>query len=550
MKTETVHTDVLCIGGGIAGLMGAIRAAELGVKVVIMEKGATKYSGAGRAGNDHYWAYVPELHGPSVDELLKESMLTQLGPFLASLGKTFCHTWLERSFETVQLWEEWGIPMKHEGKWKQQGHSFPGRMMTHLKYKGENQKKVLVDQALKRGVEIMDRVLVIELLGGTDGVTGAIGASTREDKLVIFQAKAVIMGTGTLMRLYPGKTPALMGNNSRPFTMTGDGRAVAYRLGAELVSMEMINRHAGVKNFCRAGQGSWMGVVRDPQGKLVGKYLTKPDAQYNDIIIEVDKQIFERASQQGHGPLYMDCTGITQKDVDYLMEQLTDEGNVALIEHLKEEGVDLRKNPIEFFTYDIWSSGRINVNEKAETSVRGLYSAGDDCTKGISGAAVFGMIAGENAAALAKETPASDLTKYENIIEEKKRLIEQLQERKQSPDWKDANVALQHTMNDYAGFVRSKPILEAGLSHLQRLKKKIHKNLMAKDRWDLTRCLEVLNLYDLAELVFIASLERKESRALYRRVDYPYTDPLLNGKNLVIKKVAGKPILEWREIPR
>ncbi|MBW1803264.1 MAG: FAD-binding protein, partial [Deltaproteobacteria bacterium] len=266
METVKVQTDVLCIGGGIAGLMAAIRACERGAKVVIAEKGATRYSGAGRAGNDHYWAYVPELHGPGVDELLKETMLTQYGLFLPGLGQTACRIWLERSWETVQLWDEWGIPMKHNGKWELQGHSFPGRMLTHIKYKGENQKKVLTDQALKRGVEIMDRVMVVEMLGNADGITGAIGIGTREDKMVLFGAKAVCLGSGSLMRMYPGITPALMGNNARPFTITGDGRAMSYRLGAELVNMEMINKHAGVKNFCRAGQGSWMGVVRDPRG--------------------------------------------------------------------------------------------------------------------------------------------------------------------------------------------------------------------------------------------------------------------------------------------
>lgn len=550
METEKVYTDVLCIGGGIAGLMAGIRAAELGAKVVIAEKGAAKYSGAGRAGNDHYWAWVPELHGPTVDELLKESMLTQLGPALSGLGETFCRTWLERSWETVQLWEEWGIPMKHNGRWEQQGHSFPGRMLTHLKYKGENQKKVLVEQAVKRGVEMMDRISVIELLGDANGVTGAIGAGTREDRMIVFQAKAVIVGTGSLTRMYTGTTPALMGNNSRPFTMTGDGRAMVYRLGAELVNLEMFNRHAGAKNFCRAGQGSWMGVVRDPHGKPVGKYLTEPDAKYHDIIMEVDKQIFERAAQQGQGPLYMDCTGITREDLEGLTQGLRNEGNVALLEHLKEEGVDLRKNPLEFCTYETRCSGRINMNEKAETSVRGLYAAGDECTLGITGATVFGLIGGENAAALAKETPAVDLTESETLIEKKKRLIAQLQDRKQGPDWKDANMALQHTMSEYAGPIRSEAMLKAGLSHLLRLREKADKTLMAKDHWDLTRCLEVLNLYDLAELIFVGALERKETRALHRRVDYPYTDPLLNGKNLIIKKMDGHPVTEWRDFPR
>jgi succinate dehydrogenase/fumarate reductase flavoprotein subunit len=86
------------------------------------------------------------------------------------------------------------------------------------------------------------------------------------------------------------------------------------------------------------------------------------------------------------------------------------------------------------------------------------------------------------------------------------------------------------------------------LKHLRRLKNKVHNDLSARDSWELTRCLEVINLYDLAELVFIGALERKESRGLHRRADYAYTDPLLNGKLLIIKRIDGRPITEWRQV--
>jgi succinate dehydrogenase/fumarate reductase flavoprotein subunit len=548
MKIEKVTTDVLCIGGGIAGLMAAIRARELGAKVVIVEKGATKYSGSGRAGNDHFWCYIPEVHGPNMELFIKECMLTQLGYMLSGLGHRGVRTWLDKSYDIVKLWDEWGIPMKHDGRWEFSGHSFSGRMMTHLKYKGQNQKPVLTEQALNRGAEIIDRVMVFDLLAGAEGVNGALGIDTREDRFIEFQAKSVLLGTGGVGRIFPNIIPTFMGNNTRPFTLSGDGRAMGYRLGAELVNMEMINRHAGIKNYCRSGQGTWAGVCRDPEGKAIGKYVSKPDKRYGDIIIEVDKQIFDRYLQSGKGPVYMDCTGISDEDLEYLIRGLENEGNLGLLDHLKEEGVDLRKNPVEFSTYELRCSGRIHSNERAETSVVGLYSAGDECTFGISGAAVFGWIGGENAAAYAKEALSPDIGMVQVQIEEKKSFVEALQNRKQGPDWKDANIALQHTMADYAGPVRSETMLMAGLNHLRRLKEKLYQTLRAKDRWELTRCLEVVNLYDLGELVLIGALERKESRGLHHRIDYPYTDPLLNNKILIVKRVDGKPITEWREV--
>ena len=546
MKTERVEADVLCIGGGIAGLMATIRAAELGAKVIVADKGNTLTSGAGGAGNDHFWCYIPEVHGPDMDSFIKECTLTQLGGMAASLSPEMLNTWMKKSFDIVKLWDEWGIPMKYNGKWEFAGHSFPGRVFTHLKYSGGNQKKILTEQALKRGAKIMNRIMVFELLGSANGVTGALGVDTRQDRLIEFQAKNIILGTGLTTRMYPGVTPALMGNATHPFTLTGDGRAMAYRLGAELFDMEMVGRHAGIKNFARSGQATWVGVYRDPQGKPLGPYVTKPDKRYGDILPEVDKQIFARTYESGKGPVYMDCRGISDEDYQYMMHWLKHEGNDALLQHLEEEGIDPRKNPVEFMTYNITIAGRIYSNEKAETSVKGLYSAGDETERGISGAAVFGWIAGENAAKYAKVTPFHNIDKEKARIEERKNFIDALQDRKKGADWRDANIALQHVMYDYAGLARSETMLEAGLNHLHRLKKTVHNTMTAKDRWQLTRCLEILNLYDLAELVFTAALDRKESRGLHQRVDYPLTDPMLNEKILIVKKVNDKPTTRWR----
>jgi succinate dehydrogenase/fumarate reductase flavoprotein subunit len=549
MQTDRLNTDVLIVGGGIAGLMAAIRACELGAEVLVVEKGNVKYSGSGRAGNDHFWAYIPDYHGPDMENFLKESMKTQLGYMLAGLRPSVVHTWLERSFEMVKLWDEWGIGMKHDGKYHFQGHSFPGHVLTHLKYHGANQKKVLTEQALKRGAKIMDRVMVFDLLRCPDGVAGAVGIDTREDRFISFRAKSVILGTGSVVRLYPNITPALMANNTRPPTTCGDGRAMAYRVGAELINMEMINRHAGIKNYARAGQGSWMGVVRDPEGRPVGKYLKKPDRRYHDIIMEVDKQVFDRYAETGKGPLYMDCTGISEEDLEYLKKAMVNEGNMGLMEHLNDEGVDLRKNPVEFATYEIRSSGRIDANARSETSVPGLYSTGDETTFSISSAAVFGWVGGENAAGYVKEASDQEWDHLDDQIKEKESLVALFQNRDAGPDWYEANLALNHTMADYAGPVRSQALLEAGLRHLRRLKAKLLDMATARDRWELTRLLEVVNLYDLGELVFIGGLERKESRGLHQRVDYPYIDPLLNGKMLVIRKEDEGPVTAWKDLP-
>jgi len=545
MKTEIVEADVLCVGGGIVGLMAAIHASELGAKVIVAEKANTLRSGAGAMGNDHFACYIPEAHGPDVEAVLTEARNTQMRGRLED--RVRARLWYEKTFDIIKLWDSWGIPMQYKGHYEFAGHRFPDRPNpTYLKYAGQMQKPILTRQALNRGVKIINRVMVFELL--SDGcVIGAIGADTREDRIIEFRAKSVILGTGGLRRLYLGPTPGWMFNMTRGGSISGDGRAMAYRLGAELMNMEMLARHAGARYFVREGQATWVGVFRDPEGKPVGPFLTKPDRRYSDMIIEVNKDLFAEYARSGKGPIYLDGRDISDEDYEYMMYWLVNEGNVALINHLKEEGIDFRKNPVEFMTYETNSLGAIRCNNRTETSVKGLYAAGDENVGGISAAATFGWIAGENAAKYAKKAKAPDTKTVEAKIEEKKRWLDEIRGRAVGPDWKEANIALQQVMSDYTGSIRSETLLEAGLNHLRRIKEKACTTIRAKNQHELMRSLEVLNLLDLGELVFVAARERKESRGLHIRADYPFTNPLMDNKLVVVKRVDNKPVAELRE---
>ena len=113
---------------------------------------------------------------------------------------------------------------------------------------------------------------------------------------------------------------------------------------------------------------------------------------------------------------------------------------------------------------------------------------------------------------------------------------------------KEANVALQQVMIDYAGPVRSETMLAAGLSYVRRLKEKFTKGVVAQNRWELTRCLETRNLLDLGEMVFLAANERKETRGMHNRSDHVLTNPMLDEKVICVRRVNGKPVMEWKKI--
>jgi succinate dehydrogenase/fumarate reductase flavoprotein subunit len=543
MEEQLVECDVLCVGGGIAGLMAAVRAAEVGASVVVAEKGNARYSGCGRSGNDHFETYIPEIHGSDKEDFIDELLYTAKGEIL--IGRNILQAQFAKAHDVVELWDEWGIPMRPSGKWEFAGHAFPGRTLTHIKYEGKLQKTVLVREARKRGAKIMNRIMAMELLRSGDRVIGALGVHTREDKVVVFKAKAVILGTGKCSRLYQGLTPGELFNDPHGGVQTGDGRAMAYRAGAQLQNVEMPQRHIGPKYFTKFGQATWVGVLRDSEGKPIGPFVSEPDPRYGDIIMEVNKLSPEQYKERGRGPVYMDCTGISDEDAEYMRHWTIHEGNISLVNHMEAEGIDVQKHPIEFSTYPLRAGGLIVANEKAETSLRGLYAAGDEAMGDISAAATFGWISGDNAAEFVETVADGDVEECRVTIDKLKSTIDDLRGRDHGPDWEEANVALQQVMTDYAGKIRNEAVLLQGLSHLRRLREKADTEMMARNQHELGRCLEVRNLFEVGELVFHTALDRKETRGLHNRPDYPFTNPLLNRAH-VVQQEHDAPVMGWK----
>ncbi|MBW2609467.1 MAG: FAD-binding protein [Deltaproteobacteria bacterium] len=548
MFVEKVRTDILCVGGGIAGLMAAIRASELGADVIVADKANTRYSGSSGAGNDHFMCYIPEIHGPDIRPIIEEVQRSLVAGMTHS---DFVPIWLERTFDIIKLWDSWGIPMKYNGRYEFAGHGYPGKPLLFIHYSGQHQKKVLTKEALKRGVKIINRVMVFDLITDENRVVGALGTDTREERLIEFRARSVILGTGSCIRLYPAPNPASMFNVAYSPGVTGDGPAMAYRAGAELTNMEIPLRWVGPRYFARCGKATWIGVLRDSQGSPVGPFVTRPERKYGDVASDIYPKVFEDYNRSGKGPVYMDCRGISDEDHEYMMYFFKNEGLSSLVHHLEDERIDLRKNPIEFATYEMMPKGGLYHNGKGETSIKGLFSVGDEAyaSMGISMASTYGWLTGEHAVRYAKdsESPDKDIAKEE--VNAKKAMVEDIRMREAGPDWKEVNIALQQIMEDYAGSNRSETLLNAGYGHLQRLKDKTLSTVTAKNQHELLRCLEVLDLLDIGETVFVGAKERKETRGMHVRSDYPFTNPLLE-KFLLVKRVDNKPVIRWIDIKR
>jgi len=540
------HSDVLVIGGGIAGLMAAISSAERGMNVIVADKSNVRYSGAGATGNDHFQCYIPEYHGDDFAGWIEEF---QTGQQATIRDIEFIRTWMSRSYEMVQRWDSWGIPMKWKGKWEFAGHGMPGDMLNHLHYSGKYQKRILETEARKRGVEIINRVTCCDLLRSGDRACGAIGLSTREDTIHIFHAPAVIMSTGSAIRIYPGCTPANLFNNRLCPNCVGDGRAMAYRSGASLASLEIPVFRCGPTYFARAGKATWGGVLRDPHGKPAGPFVTKPDNKYGDPVVDVYQDLFLDYRNSASGPVYMDCTGLDREGVEYMTHWLDNEGNGALLGYFKKHGLDIGSTPVEFRSYDkeLSPRGGILYDEAARTSLKGLYAAGDEFFGGISCAAVFGWVAGESAAADTKGMTVPEADFETSPMLESLLSIRSRKAGSAHATWQEANRAIQQIMSDFAAIPRSETFLKAGADHLARISAHTYDTLAASNAHELSRCAEVLNMLEMSRLIIKAARERKESRAKHIRKDYPFTNPHLN-KLIVLRREGDEEIVEWRAV--
>lgn len=548
---EELACDVAVIGGGIAGLMAAIAAADEGADVILLDKANTRRSGAGATGNDHFLCWIPEKHG-DISVVYDEFMDSQNA---TSNDTPLVMRFLETSPKIVNMWNDWGINMKPTGDWHFEGHAYPGRPRIFLKYDGHNQKKVLTAEAKKRGVRILNHCPVLDIFRNDEGVTGVLALDTSEDDPAfrIVRAKAVVAATGYVSRLFTtDPTPSQMFNTNMCPSGTGDSIAQAWRIGAWLVNMEKTYRHAGPRFLARCGKATWIGVYRYPDGRPVGPFITEPNVETSDMTSDVWSSAFTDLKLAGTGPAYMDCSGASKEDLEHMRWAMKCEGLTALLDYMDKEGIDPGKHAVEFGQYEanLVTNG-IEIDINGQSNVRGLYAAGDmmgNISGDIGAAAVYGWIAGHHAAEhRERKQSEGELAGAKDRMA----LYSGLYGREGGASWQEANFALQQIMTEYADCgphrVRSETMLNAGIKYLGDLRKKIVKDMGASDAHELMRAAEVLNLLDLGEALMISARERKESRGRHLRSDYTFTNPLLRDKFLRIWRDGDEIRTEWRE---
>ncbi len=571
LDRRTMDADVLVIGGGLAGSMAALHARDLGASVIVAEKADTRRSGCATTGVDHCWTYIPEIHRTqlSIEDLVQDHT-AHAGGFVDQELATFIAL---HSFERLLDLERFGVPIRDErGNFRlvKKIHRVP----TFLHFAGRDLKPQLTRQMRRREVKIVNRVMVTDLLTQGRAVVGALGVGTRSGEVYVFRAKSVIVATGNIYRLYMNRT-GLPFNLSFPPHETGDGHAMAFRAGAELLNMEFTTIQTGPKNFQRCGRGTYVpGKVIDASGRPVGdpSTLREPQGRLSlradgsasrerhamDRVVE-SEHAFERVLREGHGPIYMDCRDANAEEVAEIRWGLNNEGNQAFLTYLDARGLDLRHDKIEFEAYEPkGGSGKagIAINSRCETSLAGLYAAGDvigGMTRSVSpGAFTLGWQAGEMAARFAQARGPVELDgANEEAIDARASLcanilsLQDVPSRSRGASWREGQAALQSIMDYYVGRVRSETMLDAGLGRLRRLRNDAEAELRASNPHELQRCLEVLSLMDAAEAIALSAQARRESRfgPEHYRADYPNADNANWFCNTALRHDDGKVLL-------
>ena len=248
-KTNEIISDVLVIGGGVAGARAAISAAQSGVKVVLVDAGHVKRSGAGGAGVDHWHAACTNpCSKVTPDEYTKACYESMQGYFGAHVRYIIAN----ESWDSLVECEQWGLQIRDvRDEFKGAGfrdeetkllfaYDYDSRHV--IRVWGSNVKPIIHGAAKRLGVNIQNRICATSLLteGGRQGgrVIGATGVNTRTGEFYVFKAKATVVATGAAARLFQF-TPELTAPSSMSdMTSAGVGHAIGWKAGAELVLME------------------------------------------------------------------------------------------------------------------------------------------------------------------------------------------------------------------------------------------------------------------------------------------------------------------------
>jgi succinate dehydrogenase/fumarate reductase flavoprotein subunit len=521
MSIETQDYDIIVIGGGTAGPMAAIKAKEhdKSLRVLLLDKANVKRSGAISMGMDGLNnAIIPGHATP--EQYTKEITVANDG----IVNQTAVHAYATHSFATIEQLDRWGVKFE-----KDETGDYAVKKVHHMGAyvlpmpEGHDIKKVLYRQLKRARIEISNRMVCTRvLLDGQGAAAGVLGFDCRSGEFKVVRAKAVILACGAAGRLGLPSSGYLMGTYENP-TNAGDGYAMAYHAGAELANLECFQINPLIKDY----NGPACAYVTGPLGGYTanskGERFIECDYWSGQMMWE-----FHQELEGGNGPVFLKLDHLAEETIQNIEEILHSNERPSRGQFHANRGTDYRQHMVEMHISEIGfcsghSASGVWVDEKAQTSVKGLYAAGDMAAvphNYMLGAFTYGWFAGVNAAQYVAGREFAEVD-VEQVERERARVFAPLQREYGLPP-AQVEYKLRRMVNDYLQPPKVTKKMEIGLARFAEIERDLAQ-MKASNPHELMRAMEVTVIRDCAEMAARASLFREESRwGLYHhRVDFP-----------------------------
>ncbi len=503
-ETKEYQSDVLVIGGGVAGVFAATKARDAGADVMLVVKG-----GLGTSGQTPFakgvFSFDAKESGVSLDEFTNKVSRSSLGTNNAIYTKQMA----EHSKARVEELRSWG---------------FFDQVLC---------RDPLTHPIKEREIPVMERIMITHLIKEEGKIAGAMGFGIDEQSLYLFRAKSVILCTGA-----GGFKP-----NGFPISdLTHDGTVMAYNIGAKVTGKEWNDGHVGSDKNSAASFDNWHGMFEQVPS------TTSVEIRH-DLGVDLNYQAYKKGPPVMMGPPQQGATFVVGgpfRPVEFSQMHGERRDHPPRGEHRGPPPRDERRGPppgsngtnVGGASAGLSihkSEGLVPINEQCESTIQGLYAAGDalgsymagaiytQIGSSMAGSSVQGAIAGEASAKYAKtiampKIPKSKVNKIKEEI-----LAPLYRESGYSPAW--VTQTLQGVMiPNFVLYIKKELMMQSALAYVEELQSHHSPMLKASSLHELRLAHETTNMILSAQMKLKASLMRTESRCSHYRVDYPDMD--------------------------
>ena len=542
--------DVLIIGAGLAGMRAALSARQKGADVAVISKvhPVRSHSNAAQGGINAALEHAGDDWRDHAYDTVKGS--DYLGDQDAI--EIMCR---EAGSEVIQM-EHYGVTFSRDEYGRLGTRAFGGqgkaRTFFVADFTGQALLHVLYEQIMRAGVRVYEEWFVLDILVEDGECAGAVVMEIRSGDVHVIRAKAVIMAAGGLGRVFEPSTNALI--------CTGDGMGLAYRAGAPLMDMEMVQYHPTTL------KGSGVLITEGARGE--GAHLLNSEGErfmerYAPNMMELaSRDVVSRAEQteinEGRG-----VDGSVFLDLRHLGEPLIRERLTQILDIARDfANVNLLEEPVPIRPGMHYQMGGIKTDVDGQTSLSGLYAAGEVACVSVHGGnrlganslldtLVFGRRSGEHAAELAKSKSHKDMD--DSAADSEKAHIQRLLDNAKSKDmFGQIRVDMGRAMNDHLAVYRHQDGMESALDTIRELRER-YQSVYVPDKgktWNtnLVFTLELGFMLDCAEAITLSAIERKESRGAHTREDFPERDDENWLRHILVRQTEDGPALDYQSV--